>query len=217
MILNINGSPYHRDKGAERLEICRDRARQTGAWFVYVNAVGGQDELVFDGGSMVVSPDGEIVARAAMFEEDLAFHELRDLDGGAQWSIGFGDAPPWPTGPEEVYRALVLGLGDYVRKNGFQEVVIGLSGGIDSALVATLAADALGPDAVRVLAMPSPYSSPESVEDAVDCASRLGCGSTSCRSPTWLTRTAERSRSSSSGAMRASPRRTSRRVSAATC
>ena len=175
MVLNINGSPYHHGKGAERLEICRDRAMQTGAWFVYVNAVGGQDELVFDGGSMVVSPDGRVVARAAMFKEELAFFELQELENGGRWSVGFAEPPPaWPTGPEEVYRALVLGLGDYVRKNGFRDVVIGLSGGIDSALVATLAADALGPDSVRVLAMPSPYSSPESVEDAVDCAQRLG-------------------------------------------
>ncbi len=174
MVLNINGSPYHHGKGAERLEISRDRARQTGAWFVYVNAVGGQDELVFDGGSMVVSPDGQIVARAAMFEEDLSFFDVQDLEGGGGWLTSQGPDPQWPIGPEEVYRALVLGLGDYVRKNGFREVVVGLSGGIDSALVATLAADALGPGAVRVLAMPSPFSSPESVEDAVDCAGRLG-------------------------------------------
>jgi NAD+ synthase (glutamine-hydrolysing) len=175
IVLNINGSPYHHGKGAERLEICRARAQQTGAWFVYVNAVGGQDELVFDGGSMVVSPDGQVVTHAAMFEEELAFLELDDLDGGATWSVGLG-APPtsWPTGPEEVYRAIVLGTGDYVRKNGFREVVIGMSGGIDSALVATLAVDALGPGAVRVLAMPSPYSSSGSVEDAVECAHRLG-------------------------------------------
>jgi len=173
-VLNINGSPYHHGKGAERLEICSDRARQTGAWFVYVNAVGGQDELVFDGGSMVVSPDGQIVARAAMFEEDLAFFDLRELEDDGSWLISQGPTPPWPVGPEEVYRALVLGLRDYVGKNGFSEVVIGLSGGIDSALVATLAVDALGPEAVRVLAMPSPYSSPESVEDALDCAQRLG-------------------------------------------
>ena len=175
VVLNINGSPYHHGKGAERVEICRARAMQTGAWFVYVNAVGGQDELVFDGGSMVVSPDGEVVARAPMFEEDLAFVDLQDLEGGAMWSVNLGaPQPPWPTGPQEVYRALVLGLGDYVRKNGFREVVIGMSGGIDSALVATLATDALGPEAVRLLAMPSPYSSPESVEDALDCAARLG-------------------------------------------
>jgi NAD+ synthase (glutamine-hydrolysing) len=175
MVLNINGSPYHHGKGAERIEICRDRARQTGAWFVYVNAVGGQDELVFDGGSMVVSPEGEIVARAAMFEEELAFFEVRELEDAGRWSVGLGEPPPpWPTGPEEVYRALVLGLGDYVRKNGFRQVVIGMSGGIDSALVATLASDALGPEAVHLLALPSEYSSRDSVEDALECAGRLG-------------------------------------------
>ena len=155
-------------------EICRARAQQTGAWFVYVNAVGGQDELVFDGGSMVVSPDGQVVARAAMFEEDLVCVDVQDLEGGGSWLVAQGPEREWPTGPGEVYRALVLGLGDYVRKNGFSDVVIGMSGGIDSALVATLACDALGPDAVRLLAMPSEYSSPQSAADAVDCATRLG-------------------------------------------
>jgi NAD+ synthase (glutamine-hydrolysing) len=185
VIPNINASPYHRRKIQERLEVCRARAAETGAWIVYVNAVGGQDELVCDGGSMVVSPQGELAWRAAMFEEDLL---IVDID--------VPDAPPgfpgpevaatrktpmpqpeprsWPDGPEEVYRALVIGLGDYVRKNGFREVVIGLSGGVDSALTATLAADALGPDAVRAVAMPSPYSSPESLQDAADVAARLG-------------------------------------------
>jgi len=168
VVANINASPYHRRKVTEREEICRRRALETGAWIVYVNAVGGQDELVFDGGSMVVAPDGSVVARAAMFEEDLL---LVDLEGP---SAEPDHASIWPEGPEEVYRALVLGLGDYVRKNGFRDVVVGLSGGIDSSLVAVLAADALGSDGVRVLAMPSPYSSPESVEDAADCAARLG-------------------------------------------
>jgi NAD+ synthase (glutamine-hydrolysing) len=168
LVANINASPYHRRKVAEREEICRRRALETGAWIVYVNAVGGQDELVFDGGSMVVAPDGSVVCRAAMFDEDLL---IVDVEGSAAVP---DHRVAWPEGPEEVYRALVLGLGDYVRKNGFREVVVGLSGGIDSSLVATLAADALGPEAVHVLAMPSPYSSPESVEDAVDCAGRLG-------------------------------------------
>jgi NAD+ synthase (glutamine-hydrolysing) len=191
VIPNINASPYHRGKMAERLEVCRSRAAETGAWIVYVNAVGGQDELVFDGGSMVVSPDGELAWHATMFEEDLL---VVDLDvpnasarfagvavrASAQSEAQFESSrldpsrPPWPEGPEEVYRALVLGLGDYVRKNGFSEVVLGLSGGIDSALVATLAADALGPPAVRAIAMPSPYSSPESLEDAANVAARLG-------------------------------------------
>ncbi len=168
VLTNINASPYHRHKTSERLDICRARARETGAWVVYVNAVGGQDELVFDGGSMVVSPDGDVVAHAAMFDEDLLVVEI---DGHAATAA---HRDPWPAGPEEVYGALVLGLGDYVRKNGFHEVVLGLSGGVDSALVATLAADAIGPGSVRALAMPSPYSSRGSLDDAVECAARLG-------------------------------------------
>ena len=168
VLANINASPYHRHKTSERLDICRARAQETGAWVVYVNAVGGQDELVFDGGSMVVSPAGELVVHAAMFEEDLLVVEIDGRTATAE------PRDPWPVGPAEVYEALVLGLGDYVRKNGFADVVVGLSGGVDSALVAALAADALGPEAVRALAMPSPYSSPGSVTDAVECARRLG-------------------------------------------
>jgi NAD+ synthase (glutamine-hydrolysing) len=168
VLTNINASPYHRHKTSERVDICRARARETGAWVVYVNAVGGQDELVFDGGSMVVSPDGEVAAHAAMFEEDLLVVEIDGHTASAE------PRDPWPSGPAEVYGALVLGLGDYVRKNGFREVVLGLSGGVDSALVATLAADAIGPGNVRALAMPSPYSSRGSLDDAVECARRLG-------------------------------------------
>jgi NAD+ synthase (glutamine-hydrolysing) len=171
-IANINGSPYHRGKISERLDVCAARARETGAWIVYVNAVGGQDELVFDGGSMLVGPSGELVSRAAMFEEELLVVEIPTAPGTDTPAIAEG--PRWPEGPEEVYGALTLGLRDYVRKNGFREVVVGVSGGIDSALVSTLAADALGPDVVRAVAMPSPYSSPESLEDAQDLATRLG-------------------------------------------
>ncbi|HZA27365.1 MAG TPA: NAD+ synthase [Actinomycetota bacterium] len=175
VIPNINGSPYHRRKTSERFEVCAARAKETGAWIVYVNCIGGQDELVFDGGSMVVSPEGELVWQASAFEEDLL---LVDIPGTEQAE----EKPPlpdpsreaWPEGAEEVYRALVLGLGDYVRKNGFREVVLGLSGGIDSALVAVLAADALGAEGVHALTMPSPFSSPESVDDAEDVAGRLG-------------------------------------------
>ncbi len=195
VIPNINASPYHLHKTAERLEVCRDRATETGAWILYLNAVGGQDELVFDGGSLVVAPDGTLAWHAAAFEEDLLVVDLDvpdlprsypgpSVDGAAERTGGHPDAQrpedpdpsraPLPEGDEEVYRALVLGLGDYVRKNGFREVVLGLSGGIDSALVATVAADALGSEAVRALAMPSPYSSPGSVSDAVDLAKRLG-------------------------------------------
>jgi NAD+ synthase (glutamine-hydrolysing) len=168
-IPNINGSPYHRRKTQERLEICRQRARETGAWIVYVNLVGGQDELVFDGGSMVVSPDGALAWHASVFEEDLLVVDL-DEEGDQPAAV----RAPWPDDDEEVYRALQLGVHDYVRKNGFDEVVIGLSGGIDSAFTATLAVDALGPESVRVVTMPSPYTSPTSVDDALEVARRLG-------------------------------------------
>jgi NAD+ synthase (glutamine-hydrolysing) len=184
VIPNINASPYHRHKIAERLEVCRKRAAETGAWIVYVNAIGGQDELVFDGGSMVVSPQGDLVWHAAMFDEDLLVVDIDvpeapddfpgpRLKGMAKRALPDPAREPWPEGPAEIYGALVLGLGDYVRKNGFKEVVIGLSGGIDSALTAVLAADTLGPGAVRTVAMPSPYSSAESLSDAAEVASRL--------------------------------------------
>jgi NAD+ synthase (glutamine-hydrolysing) len=168
VIVNINGSPFHRGKLGERLDICRDRALETGAWIVYVNAVGGQDELVFDGGSLVVRPDGSLAHRAALFEEDLL---LVDLAGGRSSAP---ERPDWPEDLEQVYRALVLGLRDYARKNGFEQAVLGLSGGVDSAFVAVVAADALGPGSVRALAMPSRYSSPESLQDAAEVADRLG-------------------------------------------
>ena len=175
VVPNINGSPYHRGKTHERLEICRARARQTGAWIVYVNLVGGQDELVFDGGSLVVSPNGELAWHAPAFDEDLLVVDIPGMgEAAGKPPLPDPTREPWPTGPEEVYRAVGLGLGDYVRKNGFTEVVVGLSGGIDSSMTAALAADALDPTAVRALAMPSPYSSPESVEDAREVARRLG-------------------------------------------
>jgi NAD+ synthase (glutamine-hydrolysing) len=168
VILNINGSPYHRGKAGERIEICRDRALETNAWIVYVNAVGGQDELVFDGGSIVTAPDGTLRHRARVFEEDLL---IVDIDENSSFA---DERLEWPEEPEDVYRALVLGLGDYARKNGFADVVLGLSGGVDSAFVTTLAVDALGRGAVRTIAMPSRYSSPESLEDAAEIARRLG-------------------------------------------
>ncbi len=168
VILNINGSPFHRGKSGERVEICRDRALETGSWIVYVNAVGGQDELVFDGGSIVVRPDGSLAHFAPLFEEDLLV-----IDIEAEQSTG-PERREWPDDLEQVYQALVLGLRDYVRKNGFTDVVLGLSGGIDSSFVAVLAADALGPDAVRTVAMPSRHSSAESLEDAREVATTLG-------------------------------------------
>jgi NAD+ synthase (glutamine-hydrolysing) len=169
VILNINGSPYHRGKTGQRLDVIRARARETGAWIVYVNMVGGQDELVFDGGSMVLAPDGTVTHRTPMFVSDLTIVEVPSTERTAAGRTG----AEWPEDAEEVYRALVVGLGDYVRKNGFRQMVIGLSGGIDSALVAALAADALGPRAVWGIAMPSSYSSPGSITDAEDVARRL--------------------------------------------
>jgi NAD+ synthase (glutamine-hydrolysing) len=168
LVANINGSPYHRRKLSERLDALRDRAREFGGWIAYVNAVGGQDELVFDGGSFVMSPTGEVACRAAMFEEDLLIVDVDDEAARAS------EDRSWPEPPEAIYRALVLGLRDYVGKNGFDDVVLGLSGGVDSAFAAVLAADALGPQAVRALTMPSPYSSPESLEDARAVAAALG-------------------------------------------
>jgi NAD+ synthase (glutamine-hydrolysing) len=174
VIPNINASPYHRRKTSERLRICADRAGETGAWIVYVNLVGGQDELVFDGGSMVVSPEGDLAWRADAFEEDMLVVDIPGTEtDGETPPLPDPQREPWPEGPEEVYRAVVVGLGDYVRKNGFREAVVGLSGGIDSALTVTLAVDALGHESVRALAMPSPYSSAGSVEDAREVADRL--------------------------------------------
>ena len=170
LIVNINGSPFHRGKVHEREDVLRARATETGAWIVYVNTVGGQDELVFDGGSLVMAPDGSVACRASRFDEDLLFVDL-DLEAG---TFEAETRPPWPDATAEVYRAIVLGTRDYVRKNGFSEVVLGLSGGVDSALVAAIAADAAGADAVHALAMPSMYSSAESLEDANDVAGRLG-------------------------------------------
>src|SRR5439155_1159480 len=137
-VANINGSPFDVGKAHERTHVLRDRARETGAWIVYVNAVGGQDELVFDGGSIVMAPDGTITCWAARFDEDLLVITLEDAASHERARA------TWPEGPEEVYRALELGVGDYVRKNGFREVTLGLSGGIDSALVATLYGDMSG-------------------------------------------------------------------------
>ena len=173
VIPNINASPYHRRKTRERVDICAARARETGAWIAYVNCVGGQDELVFDGGSIVVAPNGELAWHGAQFEEDMLVVDIPETTRDKP-SLPDPEREPWPEGAEEVYRAVVLGLGDYVRKNGFREVVLGLSGGIDSALTATIAVDALEAPAVRTLAMPSPYSSPESLSDAEETARRLG-------------------------------------------
>jgi NAD+ synthase (glutamine-hydrolysing) len=166
LIANPSGSPYHRGKGRERERLFGAMARSYGAHFAFCNLVGGQDELVFDGQSFLLGPDGEPLARAAQFEEELL---LCDAPAAGPCEL----AAPLPD-LAEVYGALVLGLRDYVLKNGFGHVGLALSGGIDSALVALLACDALGPERVTCVVMPSPHSSSGTQADARRIASNLG-------------------------------------------
>ncbi len=189
VLVNINASPYHHQKVREREAMLRTRAAAAGVPVVYLNLVGGQDELVFDGASMVIGPTGDILCHAHQFQEDRFVVDL-ELEPrprpGAVTPVSSRPTSPRPQIPQpecrplleppeaEVYAALVTGLGDYVRKNGFGHVLIGLSGGIDSALTAAIAADALGPEAVWGIAMPSRYSSEGSVQDAKELADRLG-------------------------------------------
>lgn len=170
VLLNINASPFHKGKAREREAMIVERARASGAAVVYLNLVGGQDELVFDGCSLAVAPDGTIVHRSPQFEEDLFVVEV-PLPGEP---VVIGTVCDHLEPVEEVYRALETGLGDYVRKNGFEQVVVGLSGGIDSALTAAIAADALGSGAVWGVAMPTRFSSRHSVDDARELAANLG-------------------------------------------
>ncbi len=201
-----NASPYERGKDDTRLHLCHRRAAEAGATLAYVNMVGGQDELVFDGDSIIVDAAGELLARGPQFEEELVVADLdlppavaspcpsdtpvdardgsmitiRRLELPAKAGASRADRPTprttWPrlSDPAEVYAALVLGVRDYVGKNGFGSVILALSGGIDSALTATIAADAVGPDNVHVVLMPSRYSSDHSVTDAEDLAKRQG-------------------------------------------
>ncbi|HEX6752402.1 MAG TPA: NAD+ synthase [Solirubrobacterales bacterium] len=166
LIANPSGSPYHRGKGREREAMFAERARAYGTYFAFCNLVGGQDELVFDGHSLLVDPSGEVIARAAQFEEELLVCEVPS-PGPTRLAQPLSDLA-------EVYSALVLGLRDYVLKNGFRHVGVALSGGIDSALVALLAVDALGPDRVSCVVMPSPHSSLETQADARTIATGLG-------------------------------------------
>lgn len=199
LILNINASPYHAGKIKAREAVITEQARENNIAIVYTNMVGGQDELVFDGGSMVVDRDGYIIARANQFKEelyefDMPLAHLTKLNDSQQkkarqWShrvIEITDKIPSkdrphidlptfePLDPEtEIYNALVLGLYDYVYKNGFSKVVIGLSGGIDSSIVCAIACDAIGSENVRGVFLPSPYTSKESREDVYELARNL--------------------------------------------
>ncbi len=207
VILNISASPFEMTKHHARLALVQDVARRNGAYTAYVNQVGGQDELVFDGSSIVCAPDGSTIAQAARFREELLVVDLdtRSVDKvraaappsfPSEWELSsIGNAvhvpvsagtgggkrplpplqePDRPDGAGEAYEALVLGTGDYVRKTGFQRALIALSGGIDSALTAAIAVDALGAENVTGITMPSRYSSEGSVADSADLAGRLG-------------------------------------------
>ncbi|MFC0266113.1 NAD+ synthase [Alloscardovia macacae] len=190
VLVTINGSPFEEGKESVREQLCQRRASEVGAPVIYVNQVGGQDDLVFDGSSFVVDASGEVVARLKAFEEDLRVWTLgadgatvgatvRSSADGSDGSDGAFVLASDPLAPvldadEKVYTACVLGLKDYMRKNGFKGVVLGLSGGIDSALVAAMAADAVGGENVWGVSMPSMYSSDGSKDDASDLAERLG-------------------------------------------
>ncbi|MER6352867.1 NAD+ synthase [Streptomyces sp. NPDC001634] len=199
LLLSINASPYERDKDDTRLELVRKRAQEAGCTTAYLAMIGGQDELVFDGDSIVVGPDGEVIARAPQFSEGSVVLDLDLPTADAEAPTGVVDdglridrlvlsEEPLPayepehTGgyadrledDEEVYSALVVGLRAYVAKNGFKSVLIGLSGGIDSALVAAIACDAVGAENVYGVSMPSKYSSDHSKDDAAELARRTG-------------------------------------------
>lgn len=168
VVVNLNASPYHRGKRAERERWAAHHAHASGVWVVYANLVGGQDEVVFDGDSFALSPGGAATARGAEFAEDLV---LTEVGAGAA-----ATSAPAPRLDDDtaVYSALVLGTRDYAWKNGFAGAVVGVSGGIDSALAATIAADALGSEQVTLVSLPSPYSSQGSLDDAAALASALG-------------------------------------------
>ena len=193
VVININASPYHLNKSFERQVLFRQRARENKVSFVYLQTVGGQDELVFDGDSLVYDPTGKLVARGAQFADDLVVVDIElptkaksPRKGTEVVRLPGSRKPPSSRSPipvrarramdpiEEVYSALLLGTRDYVRKNEFRSCVVGLSGGIDSSLTAAVAADAIGPENVLGVAMPSPFSSRESLEDAKELATNLG-------------------------------------------
>jgi NAD+ synthase len=173
ILLSLNASPYDREKHPVRLDQAGKRARETGLPLLYVNIVGGQDELVFDGRSFAVAPDGRMQCQLKGFAGDFAIMEWRRDANGWNCDAGF-TAPPPQSGEEDVWQAMTLALRDYAEKNRFPGVLLGLSGGIDSALTAAAAVDALGAERVHTLMMPSPYTSPESMEDAAQCAQLLG-------------------------------------------
>lgn len=173
LLISPNGSPFELGKDARRLNLARARVAETGLPLVYVNRVGGQDELVFDGSSFALDRTGALAARLPDWEEaNLLTHWRSGHDG---WSPDPAPRAEWDQDPADIYQAMVLGLRDYVNGNGFPGVVLGLSGGVDSALSAAVAVDALGPERVWCVMLPSRFTSADSLEDAADCARLLGC------------------------------------------
>ena len=172
ILLSPNGSPFERNKDDVRLGHVVARVTETGLPMVYPNQLGGQDELVFDGASFVLNADRTIAVQLPMFEEKIALTEWVREDAG--WRCLAGEIARLPEKEEETWKACVLGLRDYVLKNRFPGVVLGLSGGIDSAVVAAMAVDALGPEKVHCVMLPYAYTSRESLTDAEECARLLG-------------------------------------------
>lgn len=172
ILIVLNGSPFETDKSDERLNLAVARIKETGLPLIYVNQLGGQDELVFDGASFALNADCTLAAQSPAWRTSVQQTLWRRNDTG--WTAAPSTVHPVVNGLESMYQAMVLGLRDYVGKNGFPGVAIGLSGGIDSALSAAVAVDALGPDKVWTVMMPSPYTSTESLEDAAGCADMLG-------------------------------------------
>ncbi|MGE5146520.1 MAG: NAD+ synthase [Candidatus Eiseniibacteriota bacterium] len=172
LLVIVNGSPFDSEKLDVRLNLAVSRVVESGLPLIYVNQIGAQDELVFDGASFALGADRKLVAQLPAFEEHIATMTWRR--NGAAWVAETAPIAATPPRLEAMYRAMMLGLADYVGKNGFPGVILGLSGGIDSALSAAVAADALGPERVRALMMPSPYTSKASLEDAAEVAKLLG-------------------------------------------
>ena len=173
LLLIPNGSPYYSGKFDRRINHMVSRVVETGLPLVYLNMVGGQDDQVFDGGSFVLNPGGKMVARMPLFDEAYAEVYFEQTPNG--WRALEGELADHPSLAEQEYRAMVEGLRDYMRKTGFSKVILGLSGGVDSAIVATIASDALGPENVHCVMMPSEYTSQESLDDAADVIAALGC------------------------------------------
>jgi len=173
LLIVLNGSPFDVEKKNARFDYARARVSESALPLLYVNLVGGQDELVFDGDSFVMERCGTLSVRACSWRSSVV--ETKWLNGGDGWTCAPQGALEHASGMEEIYRALCLGLRDYVTKNGFPGILIGLSGGIDSALSAAVAVDAIGPERVHCVMMPSPYTSNESLDDAIEIASLLGC------------------------------------------